>query len=88
MINTSVQVHVDDRGDVVCQHGTAMDVHCCNCHSGFLFEIDWCVCEFDRAPGAVSDEDFAVDPIATERPQEALRAHDSSPVEPEGEPKP
>jgi hypothetical protein len=26
--------------DVVCQHGTAMDVHCCNCHSGFIFEKD------------------------------------------------
>ena len=26
--------------DVVCQHGTAMDVHCCNCHSGFIFAID------------------------------------------------
>jgi hypothetical protein len=26
--------------DVVCSHGTAMDVHCCNCHSGFIFDID------------------------------------------------
>lgn len=24
--------------DVVCEHGTAMDVHCCGCHSGFLFD--------------------------------------------------
>lgn len=31
-------------GDPVCEHGTAVDVHCCNCHSGFLFDIDWCVC--------------------------------------------
>jgi hypothetical protein len=23
--------------DVVCVHGTAVDVHCCNCHSGFIF---------------------------------------------------
>jgi hypothetical protein len=23
-----------------CQHGTAMDVHCCNCHNGYLFERD------------------------------------------------
>lgn len=30
--------------DVVCQHGTAMDVHCCNCHSGFLFDTNSCVC--------------------------------------------
>lgn len=22
----------------VCEHGTALDVHCCNCHSGFIFE--------------------------------------------------
>lgn len=26
--------------DVVCEHGTAMDVHCCNCHSGFIFDRD------------------------------------------------
>lgn len=24
--------------DPVCQHGTALDVHCCNCHSGFIFD--------------------------------------------------
>lgn len=24
--------------DQVCEHGTAMDVHCCNCHSGFIFD--------------------------------------------------
>lgn len=23
-----------------CEHGTALDVHCCNCHSGFIFETD------------------------------------------------
>ena len=23
--------------DEACKHGVAMDVHCCNCHSGFLF---------------------------------------------------
>lgn len=33
--------------DVVCEHGTAMDVHCCNCHSGFLFDSTACVCECD-----------------------------------------
>lgn len=26
--------------DVTCQHGTAMDVHCCHCHSGFIFDPD------------------------------------------------
>lgn len=25
--------------DEVCQHGTAMDVHCCHCHSGFIFDM-------------------------------------------------
>lgn len=23
-----------------CEHGTALDVHCCNCHSGFIFDKD------------------------------------------------
>lgn len=31
-------------GDVVCEHGTAIDVHCCGCHSGFLFDIESCAC--------------------------------------------
>jgi len=37
-----------------------------------------------QAPGAVSDKVFAVDPIAPERPQEAIRAHhlDSSTLPP------
>lgn len=26
--------------DAVCQHGTAVDVHCCNCHSGFIFDLN------------------------------------------------
>jgi hypothetical protein len=29
-----------DAADHVCEHGTAMDVHCCNCHSGFIFDRD------------------------------------------------
>jgi hypothetical protein len=29
---------VQEKDDVVCEHGTAMDVHCCNCHSGFIFD--------------------------------------------------
>lgn len=37
----------DPASDTVCQHGTAIDVHCCNCHSGFLFNADECDCEFD-----------------------------------------
>jgi len=31
-------VTVNDVGDHVCRHGTAMDVHCCGCHSGFIFD--------------------------------------------------
>lgn len=30
----------DECGDYVCEHGTALDVHCCNCHSGFIFEAN------------------------------------------------
>lgn len=30
-----------------CEHGRALDVHCCNCHSGFLFDMNECVCVFD-----------------------------------------
>jgi hypothetical protein len=33
-----------DGQDVTCEHGVAMDVHCCNCHSGFLFDAASCVC--------------------------------------------
>lgn len=33
-----------DLRDAVCKHGTALDVHCCNCHSGFLFDAASCVC--------------------------------------------
>ena len=28
-----------EQQDAVCEHGTALDVHCCNCHSGFLFDV-------------------------------------------------
>jgi hypothetical protein len=31
-------------GDWVCEHGTASDVHCCGCHSGFLFDRTTCTC--------------------------------------------
>lgn len=30
--------------DMVCSHGVAMDVHCCGCHSGFLFDSAKCIC--------------------------------------------
>jgi hypothetical protein len=32
--------------DPTCIHGTALDVHCCNCHGGFLFEGQTCTCTF------------------------------------------
>jgi hypothetical protein len=44
------QPTTNEVGDVVCQHGTAMDVHCCNCHSGFLFDAAACVCVSEGAP--------------------------------------
>ncbi len=39
-----IEPHLDDVGDWVCSHGTAMDVHCCNCHSGFQFNEEHCHC--------------------------------------------
>lgn len=30
--------------DLVCEHGRAMDVHCCNCHGGFIFDSADCTC--------------------------------------------
>lgn len=27
-----------------CEHGRALDVHCCGCHSGFLFDSQHCTC--------------------------------------------
>ncbi len=40
----------------VCEHGMAMDVHCCNCHSGFLFDVNSCVCQFEREEPMQSQE--------------------------------
>jgi hypothetical protein len=39
-----MHMHLDPDGDWVCEHGTAVDVHCCNCHSGFLFDLAECGC--------------------------------------------
>jgi len=33
--------------DKTCEHGVALDVHCCGCHSGFLFDRQACVCLSD-----------------------------------------
>jgi hypothetical protein len=45
--------HLDDAGDWVCEHGTAMDVHCCNCHSGFQFNYTDCHCASAETTGAL-----------------------------------
>ena len=46
----------DDQGDLVCEHGTAADVHCCNCHAGFQFDYKNCVCVFeDDDPSTVPE---------------------------------
>ena len=37
--------------DPTCEHGTALDVHCCGCHSGFLFDIAACHCIARGEPG-------------------------------------
>lgn len=42
---------IDHAGDYVCEHGTAMDVHCCGCHSGYLFDITQCTCLDDSQEG-------------------------------------
>jgi hypothetical protein len=55
----------DETGEWHCEHGTALDVHCCNCHSGFLFDIDWCVCLLDQSPAAreaTTDASVSVQP--------------------------
>jgi hypothetical protein len=28
----------DGAGGVLCRYNGAIDVHCCNCHSGFVFD--------------------------------------------------
>lgn len=35
-----MKVTINHVGDHVCEHGTAVDVHCCNCHNGFIFDLD------------------------------------------------
>jgi len=52
-------VSIDETGDYVCEHGVAVDVHCCNCHSGFLFDVVSCVCAFDD-----DDEPETLEPAA------------------------
>lgn len=43
-----MRITKDESGDHVCEHGTSVDVHCCNCHSGFLFEKDH-ICSDDES---------------------------------------
>lgn len=42
--------------DQVCKHGVAMDVHCCNCHSGFLFDKDHECPEPDEEPAGMKGQ--------------------------------
>ena len=44
-------IHEQVQEDICCEHGVALDVHCCNCHSGFLFDIEHCVCDFSDEDG-------------------------------------
>jgi len=37
---------IEDENEL-CSHGTSLDIHCCDCHSGFLFDIDSCTCELN-----------------------------------------
>jgi N6-adenosine-specific RNA methylase IME4 len=39
-VGDALYVRTTPAPDVVCSHGTAMDVHCCHCHSGFIFDRD------------------------------------------------
>ena len=39
---------IDKDGNWMCKHGVSSDIHCCNCHSGFLFFPDNCVCGKDE----------------------------------------
>lgn len=48
--DNQLNVHVNDVGDLVCEHGTAMDVHCCGCHSGFQFNAQDCHCHEGALP--------------------------------------
>lgn len=41
--------------DATCEHGTAMDVHCCNCHGGLLFDSASCVCELTEPCHGMED---------------------------------
>jgi hypothetical protein len=50
-LTTPTAFHRDDRGDWVCAHGTAADVHCCHCHSGFIFDPEH---ECPASPSVVS----------------------------------
>ena len=51
---TPGEPHLTEQGEWVCEHGTAIDVHCCTesgfCHSGFLFDVDSCRCGVDSIP--------------------------------------
>ena len=61
--NDDIGVHHEQitshQSEVLCKHGTAMDVHCCGdgglpypgCHSGFLFNPESCRCDTSTSQG-------------------------------------
>ncbi len=51
------QASKSEHADPTCEHGTAMDVHCCGCHSGFLFDSAACVCLSESKPKMSSEHD-------------------------------
>jgi hypothetical protein len=53
-----MDAHRDDvTDDYVCEHGVAMDVHCCNCHSGFIFDKDHVCGDEPGQPADAEDEE-------------------------------
>lgn len=71
----------DDKGDWACEHGTASDVHCCNCHNGFLFDSTRCVC------GMTVSADGRIEPSEAHHEQAAtVESEATAPTEATGAP--
>ena len=71
-----MQVTQNSWGDYVCEHGTAVDVHCCGCHSGFLFDVDACRCLagelFQVSEADENDEDYGDEEGPYHDPEQCL----------------
>ncbi len=61
-----------------CEHGKAWDVHCCGCHSGFLFDAMSCTC-MDEGEDYGDEDDFEAEPSpnASPRPSQDGRSKPS-----------